>query len=143
MVANKLLMSQQCVLVAKNAKGILGCIEQSFASRSTVLLVHPGEEHPECCAQFWVSQDNRDLEHLERVQWRATKMIEGLEYLSDKKSLRELGLFSLQKRWLRGALSICQYLKGWCQEDGPDSSCQAIGQETKEVPVQRYTGSST
>ncbi|TRZ18492.1 hypothetical protein HGM15179_008642 [Zosterops borbonicus] len=39
MVDNKLLMSQQCVLVAKNAKGILGCIEQSFASRSQEVIL--------------------------------------------------------------------------------------------------------
>ncbi|TRZ18484.1 hypothetical protein HGM15179_008634 [Zosterops borbonicus] len=39
MVDNRLLMSQQCVLVAKNAKGILGCIEQSFASRSQEVIL--------------------------------------------------------------------------------------------------------
>jgi len=53
----------------------------------------------------------KDEEPLERVQKKATKIMRGLEHLSYKERLRELGLLSLKKRKLK------EDLKGGCQED--------------------------
>jgi len=48
LVGNKLIMSQQCVLVAKKANGILACTKKSVASRTREVLLPlcPSEAPP-------------------------------------------------------------------------------------------------
>ncbi|GAB0190843.1 hypothetical protein GRJ2_001549600 [Grus japonensis] len=117
---HKLNMSQQHALVAKQVNGILGCIRNvARGSKEVILplysaLVRP---HLEYWVQFWAPQYKVEMDIQERVQQRVTKTVTGLEHLSCEERLRELGLFSLEKRRLREDLiNVYKYLKGGYKE---------------------------
>jgi len=57
-------------------------------------LVQP---HLEYCVQFWSPNYRKDVEALERVQRRFTRMLPGMVGRCYEERLRDLRLFSLKK----------------------------------------------
>jgi len=117
LIDKKLNMTQHHVVTAQKAS-----CKHSMASRSREVIL------PLCsallrpylgsCIQLWSSQHRKDMDLLEWGQRRATKMVRGMEHRSYGETLRELGLFSLQKIRLWGDLILAfQYLKGAHKKD--------------------------
>ncbi len=78
-----------------------------------ISLVRPHLEY----GVFWSPHHAKDIEKLEAIQRRATKMIPSLSNKSYEERLARLNLFSLEKRRLRGKLKSFKILKGFTNVD--------------------------
>ncbi|RMC19240.1 hypothetical protein DUI87_03846 [Hirundo rustica rustica] len=113
LVEERLDMTEPWALTAQIAKRVLGCIQRSVGStvrQGTLPLCSALLKfYLEHCIQLWGPQKRKDMK---RVQMKAIKTVRGMEHLSCEERLRELGLFSLEKRRLWDYLiTAFQYLK--------------------------------
>lgn len=117
-VSSDLKVHNQCVEQCKKANRILGFVSRNFEYKSKDIilplyksLVRP---HLEYAVQFWCPYLAKDIELLERVQRRATKMIPNLRNMPYEDRLRMLRLPSLESRRLRGEMiEVFKIVKGY------------------------------
>ena len=63
--------------------------------------------------RFWSPQLRKNIAAIERVQRRATRLIPGLARLSYEERLKETGLYTLERRGLRGDMTeMFKVMKG-------------------------------
>ena len=108
--------------VVKKAFSMLGFSGQNIEDRSWDILLKLYKTlvmpYLEYCAQFWSPYYRKDIIKLERVQKRFTRMLPGLDGLRYKERLDGLGLFSLERRRLRGDLiEVYKIMRGIDQLD--------------------------
>ena len=89
-----------------------------FKSKDNIVRLYKALVRPklEYCIQVWSPylRKDRSIDMIERVQRRATKMIEVLRKLGYDERLRKTGLISLEKRRVRGDLiRIFRMIKGF------------------------------
>ena len=99
-------VSEQCGIAASKGNQILGLIRRNITYKGTFLIIPLYKaivrSHLEYCIQAWRPYRKKDIDTLERIQRRATKMIPELRDLSYEECLKECGLTTLETRRLRG-----------------------------------------
>jgi len=98
---NDLKAAKKCKEAAKKAMNVLRTIKRHFSKtvEPTILILYKAyvRPHLEYCIQAWSPHFKKDIECLEQVQRRATKLISGFKNLSYEDRLRRLKLTTLGK----------------------------------------------
>ena len=89
-------VSEQCEIAASKGNQILGLIRRTIMYKEKQLIVPLYKAivrpHLEYCIQAWTPYHKKDIDKLERIQRRATKMIPEFRDLSDESHLLQCGL---------------------------------------------------
>jgi hypothetical protein len=116
-INQNLKVSQQCLTAAKKGNQILGLIYRTFSMRSKEIIVRLYKAlvrpHLDYCIQAWRPHLQKDIDVLEKVQRRATRMIEGLKDLYYEERLKVVRLTTLENRMIRAdMLEVFKIVKG-------------------------------
>ena len=99
-------VSEQCGIATSKGNQILGLIRRTITYKEKHLIVPLYKAivrpHLEYCIQAWRLYRKKDIDKLERIQRRATKIIPELRDLSYESRLLQCGLTTLETRRLRG-----------------------------------------
>ena len=111
-------VSEQCIIEASKGKQVHGMIRRNITHKEKSLIVPLYKAivrpHLEYCIQAWSPYRRKDIDMLEKIQRRATKLIPGLRDLSYEERLKECGLITLETRRLRGGqIEVFKILNGY------------------------------
>ena len=111
-------VSEQCGIAASKGNQILGLIRRNITYKGKKLIIPLYKAivrpHLEYCIQAWRPYRKKDIDTLERIQRRATKMIPELRDVSYEERLKECGLTTLETRRLRGdQIEVFKILNGY------------------------------
>ena len=111
-------VSEQCGIAASKGNQILGLIRRNITYKGKKLIIPLYKAivrpHLEYCIQAWRPYRKKDIDTLERIQRRATKMIPELRDLSYEERLKACGLTTLETRRLRGdQIEVFKILNGY------------------------------
>jgi len=107
-IVDNLKPSLQCTKSSNKAMSVMRLIKRNFRSidieEFNLLYKAYIRPHLEYCIQVWSPYLKKDIESLERVQRRATKLVGSLKNKPYEERLKALQLTTLEKRRLRGDL---------------------------------------
>ena len=108
-------VSERCRIAASKGNQVLGMIgihkEKSLNIPLYKAIVRP---HLEYCIQAWNPYLRKDVDMLEKIQRRATKLIPELRDLTYEERLKECGLTTLETRRLRWhPIEVFKILNGY------------------------------
>ena len=111
-------VSKQCEKAASKGNQILGLINRTITCKKKKIILNLYKSlvrpHLEFCIQAWRPHLIKDIERLEKVQRRATRMIEECKGISYEERLQATGLTSLETRRSRAdMLEVFKILKGF------------------------------
>ena len=114
---NNFKCSAQCINVVKIANRILGLIKRTFCVRDkdTILQLYKSlvRPHLEYSVQAWRPHLQKDIDLIEGVQRRATKLIFSLKHKSYEDRLKYLNITTLETRRIRSYLiEVFKIFKG-------------------------------
>ena len=111
-------VSEQCRIAASKGNQVLVMIRRNITYKENSLtvplynaIVRP---HLEYCIQAWKPHLMKDIDMLEKIKRRATKLIPGLRDLRYEERLTKCGLTTLETRRLRGdQIEVFRVLNGY------------------------------
>ncbi|XP_071944696.1 uncharacterized protein [Antedon mediterranea] len=125
LITNDCKPSQHCAKVSQRAMNCLRSIRRTFVYMDkdcfNVIYKHYVRPHLEFCVQVWNPYLQKDINVIERVQRRATKLVPCIRSYSYEDRLKFLGLTTLYDRRIRGdlieAYKIVKGFEGVAKDD--------------------------